>query len=494
MLWSAVINRVILKLPIAGAVVLVTTVIAGQDQAPKLLRSLSGPSGKVVGSQFVFDETRSRFVFPQDRNVTVYFEWDAPPGDHVLSASFRQPDGKVVSIAPDVKIQTSTRELNSYWLFELQDYYEPGTWSVDVRVDGRPGGTLAFEISGTSPARGRLTLDEVFKRYQASIVRVFKLDAEGHRVDSSTGFVVANGAVATAFQAIDAGAGAEVEFADGRRAPVPFVLAQSRLGDWAVLKTDTGGATPIPRSRAESVPVGSTLAVVTIENDARVVTPVDVRASSVRGIYGGRIQITPGFNLPQIGGPLINEQGEVVGIVGGSLKPGIRIDQRAANGNRWLSASQEGTDLASPISALPAMLPAEGRTMADLAATKVLTVPLVARPEFTVGGAVPQLSKNLSELGIAEQREYSARDDAQIAVYSNWVKRGKTSKGVVSAIVYNAQNEPRMTVTPKTVTLRDQEQRLSFVISPKELVPGYYRVDVCWDGAPAWRVYIRIVE
>jgi hypothetical protein len=31
--------------------------------APRLLRSLSGPSGKTVGSEFVLDETRSRFVF-----------------------------------------------------------------------------------------------------------------------------------------------------------------------------------------------------------------------------------------------------------------------------------------------------------------------------------------------------------------------------------------------------------------------------------------------
>lgn len=482
------------RIPMVSTVVAVTTILAAQDPATTLLRSLSGPSGKVVGSQFVFDETRSRFVFPQDRNVTVYFEWDAPAGDHVLSASFRQPDGKVVSIAPEVKIQTATRELNSYWLFEIQEYYQPGTWSVDVRVDGRPAGTLGFEISGTSPARGKLTLDEVFKRYQASIVRVHKLDAEGHRIDSSTGFVIGNGAVATAFQAIDASASAEVEFADGRHAPAAQVLAQSRLGDWAVLKVDTGSATPIPRSRADSVPVGSTLAVIGIENDARVVTPVDVRASSVQGIYGGRIQIVPGFELPQIGGPLINEQGEVVGIVGGSLKPGNRIDQRSANANHWLSAHQEGTNLASVAAAIPATLPADGRTIADLAAAQVLTTPLVARPEFVFGGAVPQLSKNLSELGIAEQREYSVRDDAQIAVYSTWVKRGKVSKGTVSAIVYNAQNEPRVTVPPKKITLRDQEQRLSFVISPKDLGPGYYRVDTCWDGAPAWRVYVRVIE
>lgn len=486
------------RLPGIGVgILLATTVGASQVQAPTLLRALSGPSGKTVGAKFVFDETRNRFVFPQDNHLTVYFEWDAPPGDHVLSAILRQPDGVVGSIAPDVKVQTSTRELTCYWLFEIRDYYQPGTWSVDVRIDGRPAGTHAFEILGVSPSRGKLTVNEVFTRYQASVVRVHKLDAEGRRIDVSTGFVIASGAVATAFQAIDAGAGAEVEFADGRRAPATHVLAHSRLGDWAVLKVDTGTATPVPRSRASEAIVGSQVVAIAVENDAPAVTRVDVSSASVQGIYGGRLQIAPSFFLTQVGGPLIDEQGEVVGILGGSLTPGSRIDQRAANLNRWLSGlagRDYPTKLASPITALPTEFSTHGPTMADLAEAKVLTSPLVARPEFTIGGAVPQLSKDLTEMGLQEQREYSARDDAQIAVYSNWVKKGNVAKGQVSAIVYNAQNQPRLIIPPKTVTLREQEQRLSFAISPKYLGPGYYRVDVCWDGLPAWRVYVRVIE
>lgn len=49
-------------------------------ESPRLIRSLSGPSGRVVGPKFVFDDTRNRFVFPQDKSLTVYFEWEAQPG------------------------------------------------------------------------------------------------------------------------------------------------------------------------------------------------------------------------------------------------------------------------------------------------------------------------------------------------------------------------------------------------------------------------------
>ena len=75
--------------------------ICGQAaaQTPRLIRSLSGPSGKVVGSRLVFDETRNRFVFPQDKTFTISFEWEAPPGPHVLTGIWKQPDGRVSSIA-----------------------------------------------------------------------------------------------------------------------------------------------------------------------------------------------------------------------------------------------------------------------------------------------------------------------------------------------------------------------------------------------------------
>lgn len=78
----------------------------------RLLRALSGPSGKTVGAQFVLDEIRSRFVYPQDREVIVYFEWDAPPGDHALTGIWKDPNGTPTSISQDIRMQTTTRQMN----------------------------------------------------------------------------------------------------------------------------------------------------------------------------------------------------------------------------------------------------------------------------------------------------------------------------------------------------------------------------------------------
>src|ERR1700676_4098025 len=110
----------------------------GQEIGPRMIRSLSGPSGKTIGPKFVLDEVRSRFIYPQDKNLVVYFEWLAPLGDHVLSAMWKGPDGRIQSLSPDIKVQTQTKELNAYWIFGLTPGMASGLWVAEVRLDGQP--------------------------------------------------------------------------------------------------------------------------------------------------------------------------------------------------------------------------------------------------------------------------------------------------------------------------------------------------------------------
>src|ERR1041385_7652564 len=117
-------------------------------QAPRLIRSLSGPSGVVDGAKFVFDETRMRFVYPQDKSLTVYFEWESVPGPHSLNAVWKDPSGKAVTLSPEVKVNAPTKELNCYWIFHLIPGLVNGVWTVEVRVDGQPAGSHSFELVG----------------------------------------------------------------------------------------------------------------------------------------------------------------------------------------------------------------------------------------------------------------------------------------------------------------------------------------------------------
>lgn len=479
----------------AGALcVCLTHASAAQSQAPKLVRALSGPAGTVKGSEFVLDETRNRFVYPQDRTVTVYFEWEHVPGDHVLTATWRQPDGRVALISPDVKMSTASKDLKCYWVLTVAQGNPSGVWTMEVRVNGQPAGSHAFELVGTDTAPSRFTLDQVSKAYGGSVVRVHKADALGRRMDSSSGFILARNVIATSFQSIDSASDVEIEFPDGGRVTVQGALAISRLDDWAVLSADTGTRAPIPVS-TEPVPIGSQLAAFNFDAGARLLMAVTVGGIGASGPYGPRLRFGPDVSTAAMGGPLIDESGKVVGIVGGSLTPGIRVGERIQTSSPWLWRLRSGGTSAIPITGLPASLPASPRTLTDLKATGVLTLPVESIPELSLAGTAAEVPKDPSNRIIQDRSEFSIRDGRDVVVYTYWRKVAKLSQGQLSAMIYSVTNEVRGNLTARKVSLSaSQETRVVLGWPAANMAAGYYRIDLLWDGAVAWRTYIHIIE
>jgi hypothetical protein len=205
----------------------------------KLLSSLAGPSGKTVGNEFVLDEIRNRFVYPNDSSFVIYFKWDAPPGDHILTGIWRQPDGSVASISPDVKVQTTTAALNCYWIFQMTSRLPNGIWTLEVCVDGQPAGSHPFEIAGMETQSQQPTVDQIFKAVGPALVWIRKADETGRKSEPCTEFVIERNGIASAFQCIDSAKSLEIEFSDGRKVNTEQILAASRMGDWAVVGADT---------------------------------------------------------------------------------------------------------------------------------------------------------------------------------------------------------------------------------------------------------------
>jgi hypothetical protein len=461
-------------------------------QSPRLVRSISGPSGKVVGSQFIFDEVRSRFVHPQDRSLTVYFEWETEPGDHVLTAIWKQPDGRVATVSPDVKIQTTTPTLNSYWIFTIEPTNPAGAWTVEIRMDGQPAGSHTFELAGVDPSGGRMTLDQVFKSYSGAIVRIHKLDDTGRRLDIGSGFVAGPNLVVTAFQIIDSATSLEVEFPDGRRVSTTDVAGLSRLGDWAVVRVDTGSVAPIPTGGGQILPVGARVALFDEAGDTRIVQPFDVSAVTTLTGYGGRIRLSPSVSAVGIGGPVIDERGMVVGVVGGSLMPGVRAGLRAVAQYPELQRTRTANS-ATPIVDV-ALGGTNTKSLATLQSEGLLTPALSPMPEMLLGGTAPEIPKDASDRRIRDVSEFSSREHTELIVYAFWIKRAKLSKGELSASVFDATNQRRGTIAPRKVTLKGTEQRFSFALPLRDFSPGYYRIDLYWDNTPVWRTHVRVVD
>lgn len=495
--------RYIIRILLLSALCPLTVVMAGAD-APRLIRSLSGPSGRVAGSKFIFDETRNRFVYPQDKTLTVYFEWEAPPGLHVLTGSWRQPDGRIASISSDVKIETQSTPLNCYWIFTLTPGLPNGVWTLEVSIDGQPAGSHPFEVAGmeapkpeaapaTSEPPKQPTVDEIYKAVSPSIVWIYKLDDAGRRVDTSSGFVSAPGRITTAFQAIDSASRLEVEFATGRKVFADSVLGCSCTGDWALLKLDTGSAPAIPRGKPQDVAVGDRLIVFNVEANARVIGGIDIAGKRTVKDFGERIQLSPAVAAEAAGGPLLDVFGRVVAILGGSLTPGSRFGGRAMNLSTALFNSFSAENAATPISLLLDNFTADSKTLAALAKDGTLTVPVTPIPEFMYGGTSADLPKRASDALPREVSDFSTHDQ-QICVSTLWMRKAKRGKGQVSANVFDVLNHLRVNVEPKKVTLIDTPLRVAFTFAPSSLKPGVYRIDVNWDDQPVWRTFVEITD
>jgi hypothetical protein len=485
-----------------GIALVVALCQIGSAQSFQLIKSLSGPSGKTVGAKFVFDETRSRFVYPQDKSLIVYFEWKAPLGMHTLSAVWKGPDGRTLSISPDIKIEAQTAELNAYWTFLITPNEPSGIWTCEVRIDGEPAGSHSFEmVIPEAPAQAekpkepeRPTMDELYNRVTPSLVWVHALDADGTRLDSSSGFVYGKNLVATSFEAIDSANLIEIEFADGRRARTDEVVACSRLQDWAILRADTASVTSLSRGDSAAVQVGQRLPVFDAHsNHIREFGGVDVTGKQSVKNRGPRILFSPAMNVEASGGPLLDLEGRVIGILGASLTPGARFHQKNITMMPALWNDLTSLSAATPVSILPANLPDQATTFRELMEKHVFTRPLSPGPSFLWGGTSDQVSKNAADAQPRYVSEFRPKQDVWVQMM--WQKREKNGKGVLAAQIFDAANQMIGAVPPKKLSLNGQSPtRVAFSFPASPLAPGTYRIDVLWNDLAVWRTFFTVVE
>jgi hypothetical protein len=105
----------------------------------------------------------------------------------------------------------------------------------------------------------------------------------------------------------------------------------------------------------------------------------------------------------------------------------------------------------------------------------------------------PHLSKN--SLGDTTDASELSHTDHVAWIYTLWQKKGNESKGIVAAKVYDYRNQLLVDVVPKKVSLVESTPvRIAFDFPLKDLPAGTYRVDVLWNGLPAWRKFITVTE
>jgi len=170
---------------------------------------------------------------------------------------------------------------------------------------------------------------------QHAVVTVINYDVDGDIASIGSGFFISeSGVLLTNLHVLEGAYHAEIKTRDGSRYPVASVLAKNQVVDLIKVRIDmpAGQATPAVRSGTAAdiadriFVVGSPMGLEQTVSEGII--------SAVRDIPGGAkvLQLTAPISQGSSGGPVVNRQGEVVGIVtfqatqGQNLNFAISID------------------------------------------------------------------------------------------------------------------------------------------------------------------------
>jgi len=186
------------------------------------------------------------------------------------------------------------------------------TWLA--RAPGAPSAAAATPRP-TATAAPSLTVSAIYQRVTPSVVLV----QTGRKL--GTGVIVAdNGMILTANHVVAGGKAVTVTFADGTRTTAAVAAANPKL-DIAVLAPATLPKVVVPASLGGDAEVGAQVVAIgnplglTDSVSSGVISGLDRTANTDAGKFSGLIQFDASVNPGSSGGPLLDAQGLVIGIV-----------------------------------------------------------------------------------------------------------------------------------------------------------------------------------
>jgi tetratricopeptide (TPR) repeat protein len=176
--------------------------------------------------------------------------------------------------------------------------------------------SLALLIVSAPRRPAQDILPELVRRIKPSAVAIETFDGKGEKLSRGSGFFIDTDRVVTNRHVIEGAARAEVHSSTGKVFPVKGVVAVDAEGDIALLKVEAPGnqIPPLPLDRTSPQEGES---VVVIGN------PFGLEGSVTNGIvsavrdiptFGRIIQITAPISPGSSGSPVVNMQGQVIGV------------------------------------------------------------------------------------------------------------------------------------------------------------------------------------
>lgn len=460
---------------------------AAQPGTVHVLKITAGPAGTERDGTFVFSEERAAFNRAEDKQVLVMFQWEGLPGPHKLEGRWRSPDGSYTSTSV-IDYVARDRRFGAYWTLTTSPSMQLGLWSIEATVDGQPAGRFTFEITDAKvdagpPTRRPLTEQEIYDLLLPRHVAITRALSGGREIDPAAGVLV-RGGILTALRVLDAVETVRAVGAAGTQ-ELTAVRASSRQEGWALLASTLEAPDPLPEGAAPRV--GDRCYSMEAQGGGR-----SLVSGQITGLRDGA-STTGGWiasfvnGLGTQGAPVVNEFGELLGILGASPRQGLRGAFRSG------TTIEFGHIPVIPMPGLPASATGAATPLAELRASGALLEPLHGDSHVVSGGFATEIRRGATFVQPEFQRQEFSRADKELVVFVTWAARDRV-RAQLTFHLYDAQNSVIGSSRPSRLNLPRNDLVMSSWKVPVPRAAGVYRAEVHLDGKPAWRDYVRVVE
>jgi S1-C subfamily serine protease len=409
----------------------------GTEQAAPLhvLKIAAGPAGAPSNGRFVLTEERAVFSRTEDREVIVSFEWEGAPG---------QPAGR--------------------FTFEVTDATPP--------------------VGAAVVSRQPLGQSELYERLQKVFVHFDRFSSEGRSLDAVSGVLGAGGRIYTSMAAVDDVDRLRAVLPGGTAQDVTALFGWNRGEDWAVVEVAPSAVPNLPVAPAASVKVGDRC--FSMEGSpagGSVLVELSITGNQLpRPATGWLATFLNGFGTP--GAPVVNEYGELLGIVGAS--PG---------GTRLAFVMRNRADLKGvpivPFSLMGVANESRATAIADLRGRGELIPVLIGEQNILSGGFAREIARTNTIAPSDQREEFSAKEGKMVA-FVTWSPVERV-RGMATFALFDAGNRLVVKSAPKKVSLNKGQLSLSSWQLGIANLDGLYRGDVMIDNKPMWRGFVKIV-
>lgn len=476
----------------------VAVAAAGQAAAParpsdsglRLVRSTSGSRGAAQGGRYVIEDPRTVFSAETDRQVVVFFEWEAPPRRYRCEGRWKDPTGRTVLVSP-LEHETKSRRLGLYWSLALAPDAPKGLWALEVYADGQFAGAHTFEVAATAesaPGRPLLSPAEIYQRALAAVGTVEKLGEAGETLGQGPAVAHGENHLVTAFPVIESATAVRLRTGTGGQFESREIAAWRRPEGWVSLSFPGHGLSVLPRASGAPLVGDRCFVLDTAEDGSRVIGEASIVGQEQSGL--GRLRLNQEFAA---GSPVLDERGDLLGVV-------VAAPREARLGQVPEFYTTPGTaDLTTGALLLSLdrvlAVPPTGSRLSELAARGEFLRPLSAARRNLVSGIFAARVQRGGAVPIPEdQRHTFSRREGQIAAF---VQRSPVEKrdALCRFEIYDADYKVVSRGDPTKVRLRrGQLLFTTWTFGIAGLRPAVYRFDLLLDDSPVWRGYLRVTE